>query len=700
MRDEYSPRRGNPNQPNQGEAGALNAPAYSGQAGAVGNDRAWQGYAHGEPRGEPYNSSYQRDTRGGPSGSTHTYPQTGHTNYGGGVTPNPIYPPGLYQGPWGGVEQNPLWNTAPPPVQPTPNSDYMVWAELIDMRKQMSSMTGRIRDLENENARQRERNNDLVWAVDRVYDLRDRLDAAEARGSIPEKSVRGSMEPGRTTSNKRARHESPERSTGAKAPVEIRSRAGPSNVGPQVSREQLDKGKGPAKAGPSKETPGKSGSQPQEAKSRDPARYAKALKNVLDTAYRWKPAPVPAPFPVDMGGESHWKKIMSSHAFTLSTEKRAYVYALWGHHNPSERDYFIRTLDEAMSDTNDSGNMGTLQQCATLLASWPAVKASHEHKTYFKVAWLVYTSWANPLSKRKQRATKRATTPDEESGDLDIIGGLEFTTLANEIVDIYGSDHPSPTQSYNAWIDYALHQAKRTVLRMVKHGVTFTKSGNSVVPDKENVLVAKQIVLGEYVVHQLRPNTSNALVRRKFIRRARIVCRSMIDVRQRVKELNLNRDVFAVTADTTKYWLAAEVREHPFPMPANGNFSDDAILRHLSEFANPMAIQAMYMLATSVVPRNPPPWVTDASILGAGADTNEELGVDIALREFFDGLETAIFDEGREIPEWERQERAKAAEEAAAALSTGQSGGPEAVAPTSGGGVMEIDLVGPSNKTA
>ena len=423
MRDEYSPRRGNPNQTHQGEAGAVNAPAYSGPAGAVGNDRAPQGYAYGEPRGDLYNSPYQRDTRGGPSGSTQAYPQTGYTNYGGGVMPAPMYPPGLYQGPRGGVDQTPMWTPAPMPVQSTHSSDHMVWAELINMRKQMSSMTHCICDLEDETAKQRERNHDLGWAIDRVYELKARLDDVTGQGSKTEKSIRGASEPGRTTSNKRACRDSPERSTSAKAPVETRVGGGPSNIGSQVSSERLDKGKGPAKAGPSKETPGNSGSQNQDAKARDPARYAKALKNVVDTAYRWKSAPAPAPFPVDMGGESHWKKIMTSHAFTLSTEKRAYVYALWGHHNSLERDYFIRTLDESMSDTSALGNMGTLQQCATLLASWPAVKANHEHEDYFKVAWLVYTSWANPLSKKKQRAARRAATPEEDFADHDILGG-------------------------------------------------------------------------------------------------------------------------------------------------------------------------------------------------------------------------------------------------------------------------------------
>ena len=235
---------------------------------------------------------------------------------------------------------------------------------------------------------------------------------------------------------------------------------------------------------------------------------------------------------------------------------------------------------------------------------------------------------------------------------------------------------------------------------MVKRGVTFTKSGNSANPETSNVLAAKLIVLGEYVVHRLRPNTPSAVVRRKFIRRARIVCRSLVDTRKRVEELKLDRDVFATPADTTQYWLAAEVGEHPFPMPANGKFSDDAILRHLSEFANPMATYALYVLASSVAPRNPPPWVTDASIANTSEDANEELGADIALRDIFDDIENAILDDGQEVPLWKINERARAAEEAAAALAAGPTTGPEAVASTSGGGVMEMDLVGPSNEHA
>ena len=193
------------------------------------------------------------------------------------------------------------------------------------------------------------------------------------------------------------------------------------------------------------------------------------------------------------------------------------MYALWGHHNSLEHDYFIHTLNESMSDTSALGNMGTLQQCTTLLASWPAIKASHAHKNYFKIAWLVYTLWANPLSKKKQQAARQAATPDEDFGDHDILGGSESTTLANKIVDIYGPDHPRSTQSYNKWIDYALHQAKCTILHIVKHRVTFTKSGNSASPNPSNVLAAKLIVLGEYVVRQLQPNTYSALVHCKFI---------------------------------------------------------------------------------------------------------------------------------------------------------------------------------------
>jgi len=63
-------------------------------------------------------------------------------------------------------------------------------------------------------------------------------------------------------------------------------------------------------------------------------------------------------------------------------------------------------------------------------------------------------------------------------------------------------------------------------------------------------------------------------------------------------------------------------------------------------------------------------------------------------------LENEIVDEGRELADWEKRERAKAAEEAANAVSAGPSGGPDAVASTSGGGAMEIDLVGPSNNAA
>jgi len=291
-----------------------------------------------------------------------------------------------------------------------------------------------------------------------------------------------------------------------------------------VLSERLDKGKGPVRAETFKETPGKAGSQNTEAKASAPieaplvACHAKALKNVLDTAYRWKSTPTSPPFPVDMGGESHWKKILASKPFALNAEKRAYVYALWGNHNSKERDYFIRTLNESMSDTSALDNMGTLQRCNDMLATWPALKADYEHKNYFKVAWLVYTSWASPLSKRKLRAARRAAEPEEdEFEETDAMGFAEFTTLENKATDIYGNNHPTPTQLYNAWIDFALHQAKQTILRMVRQELSLTQSGNFASPKPSNILVAKLIVLGEYVVHRLCPNTGNNVLWHKFI---------------------------------------------------------------------------------------------------------------------------------------------------------------------------------------
>jgi len=209
------------------------------------------------------------------------------------------------------------------------------------------------------------------------------------------------------TSNKRARQESPERSTGATVTLATRPGAGPSKTGPNMSKSKFDKGKGTAKAGPSMETPAQEGSQSKEANTSlytvdiNAVKYQKALKNVLETSYRWKSAPAPAPFPVDLGGESHWKKIMSNHAFNINAEKRAYVYALWGQHNLYERDAFIHALNEAMSDPMASENLSLLQHCATLLASWTTVKVDCAHENYFKVAWLVYSSWATPLLKRQ-----------------------------------------------------------------------------------------------------------------------------------------------------------------------------------------------------------------------------------------------------------------------------------------------------------
>ena len=83
--------------------------------------------------------------------------------------------------------------------------------------------------------------------------------------------------------------------------------------------------------------------------------------------------------------------------------------------------------------------------------------------------------WASPLSRRKLQAARRAAEPEEdEFEETDAMGFAEFTTIENEAIDIYGNDHPTPTQLYNAWIDFALHQAKQTILRMVRHGVNFT----------------------------------------------------------------------------------------------------------------------------------------------------------------------------------------------------------------------------------